>query len=589
MQRLISELRRLFLLPGALHPETALPDAGAVDAALQGQLAGREAAGLPWIDPQGRTRLMVVGFHGVPQGQGAAHCSAMLQLGKALMEELGLPEPAFSVNGHEGFDLWLPLAQPLPATEVGEFLGLLRAAYLKGLPALSLWPAPGQAAGPGRAGPTLPPALHPATGLWSVFVAPGLAPSFTEEAGIDVPPNLDKQAELLARLQPVAPGAFAQAVQALRERLGDPVPAAPVQAAAGAAARAPAAPAPTTAAPPVPVPAGGPAPGGLPGALAARRAELFRALAGTAAAAVDTPFPALSRLLHGGFRGGRLYALLAPPKSGKTTLAASWLEHAAANGHPALYAGYEMARGQLVQAALARRLCLEACRIEAGALTEDEAGRAAAALDAYLAREGRNLEIWEAGPATGLADIAAWVRAAAAALPGRTPLVVIDPLPLAAGLPASAATADALGRAAARAAACKDLARGTGAAVIALCALSRPLQQEAELAADPDAQALLRAADGVLALQARMPALQDAPCADGAGPARVRLQLLSHRGRIGEVALDHWRAFHLLEEAPGSGTEAAPAGDGAATEAASAVFRRHADASPSQRAGYEGG
>ncbi|NML17110.1 DnaB-like helicase C-terminal domain-containing protein [Azohydromonas caseinilytica] len=554
MQRLIAEFRRLFLLPA---------DADADPAALEHQLHAQDAPAATLVDDQGRTRLMVIGFDGVSRGQGSAHCAALLQLGKALMEELGLPEPAFSVNGREGFQLWLPLAEPVPVGEAQAFLALLQQSYFKDLPAVGLHPAEGEQAVGEAPTVALPPGLHRGTGLWAVFIAPGLAPSFTEEAGIDIPPNLDKQAELLARLEPIPLDAFREAAGRLRQRLAPPAeaptrPAQGMEASQGAAE--PTALAPTdTAAPANPV----------PGPLAGLRQELFHALARPAGAAVvPTPFPGLTALLHGGFRGGRLLALLAPPRGGKTTLAAICLEHAAAQGHPALYVGYDMAREQLVQAALARRLGLDARRIEARSLTAEEAQRVAAALEDYLAREGQCLELWEAGAATTLAEVAAWVRRARAARPGRVPLVVIDPLPLlSTGVAAIDAHPDPARRPLALAAACKDLARGTGAAVLVLRALDHPVPSEAARALS-EVRAVVPTADTVLALESEH-------ASDPASQARpLRLRLPGHRVGSAEVTLRHDPACHAMEEMPRPGAVAVEEGAAAALE----VFRRHAQA-----------
>lgn len=526
--RLLCELRRLFLLPDAPATEPA---------ALEGQWAGGGAAAPSFIDARGRVRLMAVGLHGVSRGQGDAHCDALLRLGKALMEELGLPEGAFSVNGREGYDLWLPLAQPVPADEAGEFLSLLQEVYLPELPALRLRPG-GDAAAPADGVP-LPPGLHPVTGLWSVFIAPGLAPSFSAEAGIDMPPNLDKQAELLARLEPISLAAFQEALGRLRVRVrGAAAASADAVAPAGGASVATAG----AQAPPRPVAAGH----ALPGPLAGQRDALMRALTDTAEAVVATPFPGLTSLLHGGFRAGRLYLLLSPPKAGKTTLAAHCLDHAAGSGHPALYAGYEMAREQLIHGALARRLKLDARRIEGGLLAPDETVRVAAALDAYLAREGSSLTLWEAGAEVGIAGLAAWARGAKETFTGKAPLLVVDPLPLLrSGDAALDGHADGAHRLAALAAACKDLARATGAAVLALCPTPGPAAADAqELPSDRETQALHGAADGVLVLREGGPG-----AADEATPQRLQLSLALHRGRTGRVLLDHWRAFHAMEEA----------------------------------------
>lgn len=553
MQRLIHELQRLFLQPGRSAPETAPPGSDALQADLGPQLAGGQAALLPPDDGHGATRVMVLRFDGVARGQGEAHCTALLQLARALMEDLGLPEPAISVNGREGYRLWLSLAAPVPVAAARDFLQGLMAAYLKDLAWVAGWPDAGQAPSSPLSGEPLAPSRHAGSGLWAVFIAPGLARSFTEEAGIDVPPNLDKQAELLAGLEPIAVPDFMQAAQRLRARLGDDAGNVPAPAA-------------------VTVP---PSPLGAP--LAARRDEIFRALArDPSETVVATPFPSLSRLLHGGLRSGRAYVLLAPPKAGKTMLAMTWLEHAAAHGHPALYVGYEMAREQLIHAALARRLRLESWRIEARALTAAEAERAATCLEAYLGREGHFLEVWEAGPATGFAEVAAWVRQAREVHPGRTPLVVIDPLELVA---AGQVSRDPHPPAPAqRVAACKDLARTSGAAVIALCTLHAAAGDPGLLDADDAVQARAGAADGLFVLQARRPVQSEdmAGQADESGPEPVCLSLLSHRGRTGEVALQRWRAFQALDELAWPGLEAEPDGHDAGSGPAMTVFRRHA-------------
>ncbi|WP_157271775.1 DnaB-like helicase C-terminal domain-containing protein, partial [Azohydromonas aeria] len=391
-QRLMAELQRLFPVPSA---DT---DAGAAAvAALQRQLAGLEPAALDLTGATGRARLMVLRFGGVARGAGAAQGAAVLQLARVLMETLDWPEAALSVDGRDAFNLWLPLAEAAPVADLREFLRLLHAVHLPEQPALEA--SPGDA-GHAAESVILPPGLHPDTGLWSVFIAPGLASSFSEEAGIDIPPNLDKQAELLARLEPASLDVFSQALERLRRQAAPaPAPAADVAPVPGTV---------TPAAAPAPAPA---LAASVPEVLAAQREELLRALSWPVAA-VSTPFAGLTSLLHGGFRGGRFYALLAPPKSGKTTLAALALEHAAARGHAALYMGFETAREQLIHAALARRLRLDAARIEARSLAPDEAARVAAALEGWLEHEGRHLALWEAAPGTALAEAAAWGRRA---------------------------------------------------------------------------------------------------------------------------------------------------------------------------------
>ena len=59
------------------------------------------------------------------------------------------------------------------------------------------------------------PALQPATGRWSAFVAPDLAAIFSEEPWLDQPPNPEAQAKVLSRLECIKPAIF----HAILERL----------------------------------------------------------------------------------------------------------------------------------------------------------------------------------------------------------------------------------------------------------------------------------------------------------------------------------------------------------------------------------
>lgn len=344
------------------------------------------------------------------------------------------------------------------------------------------------------------------------------------------------------------------------------------------------------------------------GPLSGLRNELFEDLARVVSQIVPTPFPRLSGLLHGGWRGGRLYVLLAPPKAGKTTLMGACMDYAAANGYPTLYVGYEMARGQMVEYALARRLKINSKRIETRDLSETEAELIAANLDGYLAHEGQYLEVWEAGLQTSIADMAAWATKAKANHPGKTPLIVIDYLQLAyTGIPEIDRHPSETKRVSEVAVACKHLARQTGAAVIALSSVTKSAENdsrnngEIDVTAARDSLAIIHAADGVLALQTatvvttegkgdnkeeteldpwafiaeqmrRQGRENDAVLlerallkADAEGypqggfpglGIRARLSLLRHRGSTGDVALYYRRAFHHLEEVSLPGMEA---------------------------------
>ncbi|MDR7333500.1 hypothetical protein [Roseateles asaccharophilus] len=128
------------------------------------------------------------------------------QLWRGVQADLQLPAPGIAVSGTDGLQLWFSLQQPVSAARAADFLARLQARYLPGI-------APARV----RALATVPaiPAQDAATGNWSAFVAPDLAPVFADTPWLDIPPGADGQADLLARLAPIKPAAFEAAMQAL--------------------------------------------------------------------------------------------------------------------------------------------------------------------------------------------------------------------------------------------------------------------------------------------------------------------------------------------------------------------------------------
>lgn len=330
------------------------------------------------------------------------------------------------------------------------------------------------------------------------------------------------------------------------------------------------------------------------GPLVSYREALFADLACTEIPTVDTPFQQLTALLHGGWRGGRFYVVVAPPKTGKTTFVAHVLDHAALNGHPCLYVGYEMARGQLIDYALARQLSINSRRIETRLLTKEEALKVARGLDHYLHTVGSNLEIWEAGLLTGIADMLGWIERQRLDCPDKTPLVVIDYLQLAqTGIQDIDRHPSETKRVSALAVACKDLARQTGAAVIALSSTTKEAEHASrvdgfiDVTAARDSLAIIHAADGVLTLQTKSINLnkkgddsipldpwefiahqasqqgdeglarqvqtaltrekENYPSPGPGAAVRMRLSLIRHRGSTGHVLIYYRQAFHQME------------------------------------------
>ena len=127
---------------------------------------------------------------------------------QGLQADLDLPAPAIAVNGRDAMQLWFSLAQPLPAADAVAFLELLRLRYMGHINRHRVRLL---------AGAVEPvPALQAGTGMWSAFVAPDLASVMADEPWLDLPPNPDGQAALLARLQSIAPAALQRAMAQLQ-------------------------------------------------------------------------------------------------------------------------------------------------------------------------------------------------------------------------------------------------------------------------------------------------------------------------------------------------------------------------------------
>lgn len=140
-----------------------------------------------------------------------ADWSELSKVWRGVQADLQLPAPAIAVSGSDGMQLWFSLQAPVSASRAADFLARLRARYLAGmasgrvrlLPSGELFTVPAI------------PAEQGSTGNWSAFVAPDLAPVFEETPWLDIPPGVDGQADLLARLESIKPAAFEAAMQRL--------------------------------------------------------------------------------------------------------------------------------------------------------------------------------------------------------------------------------------------------------------------------------------------------------------------------------------------------------------------------------------
>lgn len=219
MNKLISELQRLYFLPDQQWQRQSLfaaadlstPAHGPLsEEALTTSLAGEATVLLTLVSPAATARAMVVSF------KRASAWEQVAKLYQAVQHDLALPAPAVSVSGREGYRLWFSLAEPLPVAQVRSFLNALHRQYLAEMPIASLefQPAP-LSAEPDLI--KLPPALHPASGRWSAFIDPSMGSMFIDEAGLEMAPNLDKQADMLSGLGSIKSSAFQQALALLED------------------------------------------------------------------------------------------------------------------------------------------------------------------------------------------------------------------------------------------------------------------------------------------------------------------------------------------------------------------------------------
>lgn len=214
------------------------------------------------ISALGQVRAMVLGL------ARPADWAALSKVWRGVQVDLQLPAPAIAVAGPDGFQLWFSLSEPVPVRRATTFLESLRQCYLSDiqpqrvamLPMLetaSAASAPSPASAPSAASAAsarharIVPAVlaelaEPAVGgLWSAFVAADLAPLFTETPWLDLAPNPDGQAKLLASLESMPALDLLRALDQLQPAPNLDQPSSPsTEALAAAAARLPTGPAP---------------------------------------------------------------------------------------------------------------------------------------------------------------------------------------------------------------------------------------------------------------------------------------------------------------------------------------------------------
>ncbi|NHZ99628.1 hypothetical protein [Massilia sp. CCM 8734] len=201
MQKMMSELSRLYIPAGALTPDL-----------LAQRRAGRSALAIALADGD-VTRAVVIPFRKTPGAGEAQHWTHLCALANGLQAELGFPAPAVSISASDGYYLWLSLEAPTPIAHVRTFLELVRKAYVPEMAPFA------DAAG---APVELPPCLDPQSGKWAAFIDAGLGAAFADESGLEMAPPLAAQAALLERLDRIGAAQFQHAIDVLGHAHGAP-------------------------------------------------------------------------------------------------------------------------------------------------------------------------------------------------------------------------------------------------------------------------------------------------------------------------------------------------------------------------------
>jgi hypothetical protein len=194
MHKLISELRRLYLLNDQRYD----------DESLARHLRGEATLAIDLANADSFTRALVIDFH---KAAGEQHWTRLCDVANALQTELGLPAPAVSVSGGDSYRLWLSLASPITTAQARQFLALLHKAYFED-----------ERIDLGRTAVEIPPCQHKATGLWAAFINPGMGASFAEELGLEMQPPVAAQAAFLEGLQSIGDVEFKQALDLLQQK-----------------------------------------------------------------------------------------------------------------------------------------------------------------------------------------------------------------------------------------------------------------------------------------------------------------------------------------------------------------------------------
>lgn len=163
----------------------------------------------PPAEGDGRLRRMVLALR-VP-----ADWAALGRVWQGVQADFDWPAPAIVVSGQDDVQLWFALQQPVDPAEGAAVLRGLAQRHLADQPVHRLRLLPGSDGWQ----PAAAPALQSTDGdgeRWSAFVAPDLAPMFSDTPWLDVAPNPEGQASLLAGLRAITAEEWQRALAAVQ-------------------------------------------------------------------------------------------------------------------------------------------------------------------------------------------------------------------------------------------------------------------------------------------------------------------------------------------------------------------------------------
>lgn len=139
-----------------------------------------------------------------------AHWDSLLRVWHGVQADLGLPAPAITVNGVDGYQLWFSVLEPVPINDMAAFLAGLQARYLGDIAPrrLAVWPVGPIALAGMNPLPALAVPAPQGDDRWSAFVTPDLARIFANDPWLDMAPADASQADVLAALACTRPDVF---------------------------------------------------------------------------------------------------------------------------------------------------------------------------------------------------------------------------------------------------------------------------------------------------------------------------------------------------------------------------------------------